>query len=78
MIPAKTRLEILATTYRTIDIETARFSTIQENPIEWNIQTSKLESLVSALRVQLTDYLEALDYEAEADRHAATAQELNL
>ena len=76
MVDAKTRLDILTTTHRTIDIETAKFSTISADTYDWIRQVHKLESLVRALSIQLADYTEALDYEAEADRQAQQAENL--
>ena len=74
MIPAKTRRDILETTHRTIDLETARFSCFDADTADWMRHVRKLESLVRALSIQLTDYTEALDFEAEAARQAEANQ----
>ena len=74
MIDAKTRLDILETTHRTIDLETARYSCFAADTADWMRHVRKLETLVLALRVQLTDYTEALDFEAEAARQAKQAE----
>lgn len=74
MIPAKTRLDILESTFHTIDLETARFSCFAADDADWLRLVRKLENLTAALRVQLTDYQEALEFEEEADRQAKQAE----
>jgi hypothetical protein len=74
MVDAKTRLDILTTTHRTIDLATSRFSTISADTYDWIRQVHKLENLVRALSIQLTDYTEALDYETEAEKQAEANQ----
>lgn len=74
MVDAKTRLDILTTTHLTIDLATAKFSTISADTYDWIRQVHKLENLVRALSIQLTDYTEALDYETEAEKQAEADQ----
>lgn len=76
MVSSRTRQNILCHTFYELLHRVNLFDHVDyDQPYAWKILADSLERAAEALRTQIADYIDALDYEQEAERAKSATTE---